>query len=196
MSLTRVLLDRFAARRGAEPAGDSKPRLLAVVATALALAVCAAVVLTFSVPRLLGWEAQVVLSGSMEPALKTGGIAFVAPIDDLASIRPGDVITFHRPNGAASLVTHRVTSVEQGTRGLPQFKTKGDANGQEDGWTVPAANVVGVVKWDVPWLGHLVEFSRSRTGFWFFIGVPGALIVTTQLWGLRRQWLERRAVQA
>ena len=46
-------------------------------------------------PRLLGWQGVVVLSGSMEPTLQTGGVAFVQPAD-ASEIQVGDILT-HRP---------------------------------------------------------------------------------------------------
>jgi signal peptidase len=147
------------------------------------------------VPRLLGWTPQVILSGSMEPTLPTGGVAFIesATADE---VRAGDVLTFRRPGGASSLVTHRVTQVLVEPDGSRAFKTRGDANSAEDSWTVPGANVVGRVQWDVPYLGYLSDRVRSRTGFLLFIGIPAALIVLSELRSVFKELTRPRREEA
>ena len=139
----------------------------------------------FTVPRYLGWQPQVVLSGSMEPTLRTGGVAFVEP-KRADEIRVGDILTFKRPDKPDVLVTHRVTRVVD-EKGVLNFKTKGDANDVEDDWSVPAANVVGTVKWDVPYLGYVTDKVRTRQGFMLIIGLPAALIVLGELQNIARE---------
>jgi signal peptidase len=53
------------------------------------------VVLMFLAPR-FGWRVDTVLSGSMEPSLRSGGIVVTRPVT-LSDIRSGDVITFRSP---------------------------------------------------------------------------------------------------
>ena len=166
---------------------SSPLRFLTSAVTAIALLAAVAVFASFVVPKLLGLQAQVVLSGSMEPAIKTGGIAFLQPMSDLTKIKAGDIITFKRPNGTGDLITHRVTMVQRGTDGKLEFKTKGDASKADDLWTVPAANVSGVIKFDLPYLGYLVELARSRTGFFLLIAIPAALILIGELRAVRGQ---------
>lgn len=156
----------------------SSPRKLVTTAlTAVALLAAAAVLASFAVPQLLGLRAQVVLSGSMEPTIKTGGIAFLKPTKDVASIKVDDIITFKRPGGSGENITHRVTEVQLGSDRKLAFKTKGDNSTVEDSWTVPAANVSGIVKFDLPYLGYLVELARSREGFVLLIAIPAAIIL-------------------
>jgi signal peptidase len=139
----------------------------------------------FTVPRYLGVRPQVVLSGSMEPTLRTGGVAFVEPrrADEIAV---GDILTFKRPGKPDVLVTHRVTGILDEQGGLI-FKTKGDANDVEDDWSVPAANVVGTVRWDVPYLGYVTDKVRTGQGFMLIIGLPAALIVLGELQNIARE---------
>ncbi len=57
-----------------------------------------------------GWRTEVVISGSMEPAIRTGSIVIVRPTLP-ETIRTGDVIMFFSPD-RKSLTTHRVVGVE------------------------------------------------------------------------------------
>ena len=61
----------------------------------------------FCIPTLLGIKPVNVLSGSMEPYIPTGSIAYVKAMD-LDKIHRDDVIAFELDNG--SLVLHRVKS--------------------------------------------------------------------------------------
>ena len=75
-----------------------------------------------------GWRTEVVISGSMEPAIQTGSVVIVRPIVP-DTIRTGDIIMFSSLD-MRSLTTHRVVNVES-EPGL-QFITRGDANNNPD----------------------------------------------------------------
>ena len=77
-------------------------------------------------PKLLGFTGAAVLSGSMDPYMKTGDFILVREQADYAV---GDVVLFH---DGGSLVTHRITR-----RTAAGFVTKGDANNAEDVSPVP-----------------------------------------------------------
>ncbi len=136
------------------------------------------------VPRAMGWQGMVVLSGSMEPALKTGGLAFVQPLsrEQIDRLKPGDIITF-RNSAIAGLVSHRIVQVNQGDGG-PSFVTKGDANPQPDDGQVAAASVVGKVRFSVPYLGRLVERLHNRSTYLLFLGIPAGLLIAGELWNI------------
>ena len=78
---------------------------------------------------------MVVLSGSMEPAIPTGGIVFT----DTRQTAPctGDIITYRL---GETTVTHRVVRTEKGS-----YITRGDANDGEDASPVAPSQVVGTV---------------------------------------------------
>ena len=88
-----------------------------------------------------GWRTEVVISGSMEPALKTGSVVIVRPVD-LSTIQQGDIVMFSSLD-KKSLTTHRVVKIEPET-GLG-FITKGDANNNPDITPVLPDQVVGIV---------------------------------------------------
>lgn len=130
----------------------------ALIATAAAVAV---------VPIATGSRALIVLSGSMEPHLSVGSAAIVRerPVDQIVA---GDVITYtdrdlETAQARATVITHRVVSVESGDRGL-MFVTKGDANEEIDSRPVLAADVQGVLWYRVPAVGLVRDTIGSTTG--------------------------------
>jgi len=98
----------------------------------------------------------VVCSNSMRPTLNVGDLILVEGVDAY-SVREGDVIVFNTPQPYAkttpSPVVHRVVEVVL-ENGVVYFKTKGDANGSEDPWLLPAENVIGRLLYRIPYLGY------------------------------------------
>jgi signal peptidase len=161
-----------------------------VIAVAAAMIAIAAVIV---VPRAMGWQGMVILSGSMEPDLPVGGLAFVESLsqDELAEVQPGDIITFETGR-LSSLISHRVVEVIPGEDG-PSFITKGDANTAPDGAPIAAERVVGQVRYDLPYLGRVVEKLQNRSTYYLFIGIPAALLIATELWNIVKEVRRYRA---
>lgn len=145
-----------------------------VVALLLALAVAAIVVL----PRAAGWTTLVVLSGSMEPAMPVGGLAFVQPVAP-GDVRPGDVLTYPRPDKPETLVSHRVVAVSD-QLGKPTLWTKGDANTSNDAWAVPADSAVGRVRFTIPYLGRLSQHMQTPRGYLSVLAIPAVLVILVE----------------
>jgi signal peptidase len=160
------------------------------------LVVVAAVVpfVLYAVPQLAGADdSYVVLSGSMEPNVSRGDVVFVDRVapDRVAA---GDVITYRR-TGDEKPTTHRVVRVvepnETGPNGTVigdghAFVTKGDANEEADAQAVRGENVVGRVSLVFPYLGHLVLFANSTTGFLALVLLPIALLLASEVWRFAR----------
>lgn len=91
----------------------------------------------------------VTLSGSMEPIIQTGSIAFINQND--TDVAVGDVVTFRMENG--DLVTHRLVDVDE--NGL--YTTKGDANDTEDFAQVSQDQIVGTYAFSIPKLGYVMQ---------------------------------------
>ncbi|MDR1960834.1 MAG: signal peptidase I [Gracilibacteraceae bacterium] len=126
-------------------------------------------------PRLLGLETLVVLSGSMEPALRVGGLVYVRETPP-EEIRVGDVITFTLAESDVR-ATHRVVEIRPGERA---FVTKGDANEDADG-AIAYDRLVGRVVWDLPYLGFLVTIIQGRQGILLGAGILILLVLTAFL---------------
>ena len=83
----------------------------------------------------IGISVDSIMSGSMEPVLRTGGIVFT----DTKERRPeiGDIVTYQ----------------------------VGDANNREDPTVVTADQIIGKVIFSLPCLGYVAVFVRQRTIF-------------------------------
>jgi signal peptidase I len=144
-------------------------RLLRSAARAI-LSCLAALLVTTLAPALFGWHSSVVLTGSMRPAIDPGDLVVASPAR-AADLRPGQVVVVENPARPGTLLMHRL--VRRNRDGT--LVTKGDANAVEDSTTVPAANVQGLARLRVPWVGRPALWLR--TGDWpALIGTFAALL--------------------
>ncbi len=144
------------ARRPVRRGGKLIPALCNVLGTLILLAVIA-VSVPLSVPRLFGYEAYDVVSGSMEPAIPIGSVVYVGTAEP-ENVQPGEIIAFYS-NGV--VVTHRVI---ENRFVVGRFITKGDANAENDVNPVAYNEFIGVVKYHIPMLGnYLMIFSKQVT---------------------------------
>lgn len=123
----------------------------------------AAVVLLVAVaggPLTGAWRVAPVRSGSMAPAVPAGALVVSRP-EPTGAVRPGWVVTFHRPVDRG-VVTHRVVRVVRGGR-HPVVETKGDANPAPDPWRL---RLVGARVWRVravvPGVGRALIVLQAR----------------------------------
>ena len=102
-----------------------------------------------------GLRPLTVMSGSMEPSIKTGSVALIETnLTDFKDIEKGDIITF---DIGSSFVTHRAVDVAEGG-----IVTKGDANNARDPWIVTDDNYYGKELFSVPYIGFLIVFFRQH----------------------------------
>jgi signal peptidase len=121
----------------------------------------------------MGWRVDTVMSGSMEPHLKVGGVVVTRPVDT-ADIKKGDIITFSSPlNG--KLTSHRVVDIEPTTP--LRFWTKGDTNEEPDPFIVTAENLAGKVFFYIPYFGYVTTFLKSFLGLVLTLCVPALIII-------------------
>jgi len=130
----------------------------------------------FLAPR-LGWGVNTVLSGSMEPTIKPGGVVVTRPVS-AASIHTGDVIIFKSPMNQ-KLTTHRVIEVVGGE--TPSFRTKGDANEDVAPVAVPAASVEGKLCCYLPYVGYLSKYLKTPLGFILTCALPGLIVIVLEM---------------
>lgn len=164
------------------------------VGFALVLLVAVATFVVQAFPVLVGADhSLIVQSGSMEPAIQTGAIAFVAE-DSPDRVREGDVITYQ--DGGGNLITHRVVEKHQTERTL-RFVTKGDNNEEADPEPVYRDEyvgkvldvdlpLVGRVLFTLPLVGRFVAFGRSSLGYATFVLVPCLVLIFSEIWNLYR----------
>jgi len=163
-------------RRGAHLAPSKShdlvlPLSVAVLVVALPLVVLLGTVLA------LGWQLQVVQTGSMAPLYPMGALAVVQPLDP-SDIRAGMPVVF-RDRQQGHLVAHRVVGPQPGMPAT--WRTKGDANRTEDPLPVRASDVRGRVRWAVPRLGEVGLWLGHDRAPWVLMGVPLSLLVLSEL---------------
>jgi signal peptidase len=148
-------------------------------------------ILTFFAPR-FGWRLDAVMSGSMEPELKVGGLVITRPVES-QNIKIGDTITFYCPL-SKKMTSHRVILVSSST--LSYFRTKGDANEDPDPFIVPVQNVVGKVCFHIPYLGYFTQFIKTPLGIILTLCIPGCIVVVMEIRNickaLRTEQIERK----
>ena len=144
---------------------------------ALILLVLLAVVLVV-LPAVFTSSLAVVYSGSMEPEMPRGALAWMEPVDP-ATIEVGDIIAFNPPRDPDVTVSHRVIEVIKGE--TLAFSTKGDANEDPDWDVVPADNIVARVSFNLPNMGYFLlrvgKYTKGMIGFVLFIAVPTVLLI-------------------
>jgi signal peptidase len=135
---------------------------------------------------LAGYKPVVVYSGSMEPGLPVGTLAFVESVP-AESVRVGDVITFGDPHQPGRLVTHRVVETAETDEGELAFRTKGDANLNRDPWAIALPDEAGRLAFDVPYVGYALWYAKTREVRLGLILLVSGLVLTFLLQAIWRQ---------
>ena len=114
----------------------------------------------FTIPRLFGYQAYTVISGSMEPAISTGSLVYIKSMEPEAVLN-GDVIAYYGGRDSNAIITHRVM---ENRVIMGEFQTKGDANQTEDMNPVSYDSFIGRVELSIPWIGILAQIMTSQDG--------------------------------
>ena len=135
---------------------------------------------------LAGYRPVAVYSGSMEPDLGVGSLAFVerVPADEISV---GDVITFSDPYQPGRLVTHRVVETAERPEGGLAYRTKGDANLERDPWTIALGEQGGRVSFDVPYAGYALWYAKTREARTALIVLVAGLVLVALLRSIWRK---------
>ena len=137
-----------------------------------------AVLLIVSVFPITGnYKVLTVLSGSMEPAIKTGAVVVIKPASDY---KIGDIITFGHSTRTETPITHRIYDIKI-AGGQAVYITKGDANNSPDIKEIAKKDVEGKVLFSVPYFGYLINFVKKPIGFILIIIAPAAIIVYDEI---------------
>ena len=144
------------------------------------------------VPTVGGWAPLIVLTDSMaaEPANINGGSLIFVKSGAPEEVAAGDVIAFFDPaSKSGAILTHRVVEVATAEDGSLEFITKGDANNTTDKDAVPAANLVGEYRFQIPGAGTVAMFMQTTEGLIVCVVIPLVLLVGYDM--LRRKIYEK-----
>lgn len=127
------------------------------------------------VPLVMGWIPLTVLTGSMEPTIPPGSQVVVKPLrlEQAGGLKTGQVITFLPEPGKDDVVTHRIIDVEV-VEGETVYRTKGDNNNAPDPDPVRDVQVRGLVRYHVPYVGYVAQFTspeQKKVGIWILAGL-------------------------
>ena len=86
------------------------------------------------IPSLWGKKPLVVISGSMEPTLKVGGILYYEKID-LNDLDEGDILVYQTKE---HIISHRIVDITENG-----FITKGDVNNTVDNYLITNNQILG-----------------------------------------------------
>ena len=128
---------------------------------------------------LVGLRPVVVTSGSMSPALRPGDVVLVA--DHVDEVALGSIVTFDVGQGS---VTHRVVELTDAG-----YRTKGDSNPAVDASTVSSAEVTGVGRLVVPFVGLPAMWLRVGNwgSFLLWAMVTVGVVMTASMRGERHE---------
>ena len=135
------------------------------------------------VANLLGFIPLTVESDSMKPTFKQGDLIICREVDDMKSLKVDDVITFWTIiDGKRVKNTHRIVEIvdKNGTYG---YVTRGDNNTINDTDVISPGAVIG--RWTnvkLPVVGRLMNFLRTKTGFFICIVIPMAIFFLFELY--------------
>lgn len=134
------------------------------------------------VPQVLGYSVFRVMTGSMEPEIRSDSLLVVkkTPPEEIA---PGDVISFFSPDPAleGAVNTHRVVRIEE-ENGEIRFITKGDANLIEDTYPVEESALVGKAVFKSYGLGKAVSLLSNPLVFGVIVLLPLLIILLMNLY--------------
>lgn len=131
------------------------------------LVIAAALIL----PKFLGYKQFAVVSGSMEPNIHVGAIAYDKEVDPEKLI-VGDIVTYQLSDG--TMVTHRITAIDEANQTVT---TKGDANDSEDAAPVAFNSIIGKCEFNIPYLGYITIYGKTPIGIAVICGVLVVMIL-------------------
>ena len=172
-----------------------------ILAWVILIAAFLVTVMVFSSSRnngiasLFGFMPMSVQSDSMAPTFKQGDLIFVKKVSDLYSLKENDVITFYTIiEGNRVLNTHRIATIND-PDGSRSFTTRGDNNPVDDEIAVYPSDIVG--KWTgarIPGGGRVLDFLRSKTGFFVCVVIPMAIFFLFELYKFIATLIESKQV--
>lgn len=126
--------------------------------------------LVIFIPTLWGYKPLVIISGSMEPILKVGGILYYKEIDT-QEYKNNDIVVF---KASKYLISHRIVEITD-----DGFITKGDANKNIDSNKVYFNKALGKgTNWSIPYIGYYADFIYKNK--WILVIILIILIINSR----------------
>ena len=116
-----------------------------------------------------------VMSGSMEPKIKTGELIIVSP---KADYNIGEIISFkvRGSDNKETTITHRIFE-KNIIRDQATYVTKGDANNTPDNNKIAKDQIIGRFIFGVKYVGYLIAYVKTPLGLIIIIVIPATIII-------------------
>jgi signal peptidase len=118
----------------------------------------------------------------MEPHIRTGSLVLVTK--NAGEPQVGEVWTFLTPR-SKQVTTHRILN-KRVEKDKLLYSTQGDANDTPDPWILENGNMIGKVKFSVPFAGYLAHYAKTPQGFFLIAVVPGLLLIIDEIWKIKK----------
>lgn len=115
----------------------------------------------------------VIVSGSMEPGIPVGSLAFIDQKDKAAE--PGEIIAYQI---SETTIVHRVVDQNDDST----YITKGDSNDTADPASVSKHQIVGKEIFCIPKAGYIVQFFHSKKGILIISIVAAVYLLGRVVW--------------
>lgn len=135
-----------------------KKKKINALLTALIIFVSVLLVGIVYAPKILGYKAYVIETGSMSPSIPQGSMVYIKPVKSFEEYQVNDVVTFSANDGQGSF-THRIVEINESEQ---NFVTRGDANSDVDLTPTDYEFAVGKVKLAIPYLGFVADFLKNK----------------------------------
>lgn len=131
--------------------------------------------------NIFGYRPVFILSGSMEPGIKTHSLIITKNLDeeDKENLKVGDIVTYSVLDdweGKTLTITHRIYDISENEEGTTIYTTKGDNNNSPDIYELTEDNLQAKVVFT--WNGFAALYNQWNSGFLgkFLILSPIAVI--------------------
>lgn len=111
------------------------------------------IVLVCFIGGIFKYQPIAVLSNSMYPTFARGDAVVVEKLTEkeFEKLKKGDILYYSKDG---RLVIHRIINIEKNEKNKLEIITKGDNNNAEDSWIVTNEEIIGKVKFMVPYIGY------------------------------------------
>ena len=127
----------------------------------LILPIILTIIIIYFVSGYFKYYALAIASGSMYPVFDRGSVVITEQINDkydnYNKLKEGEIIAF---KAEKNIVVHRLIRIVKVEDEI-YYYTKGDANKEEDDFLIKKENIIGIVRFKIPYIGYpTVWFSE------------------------------------
>ena len=133
----------------------NKPiHMVLIISILLIMPIILIIIIIYFVSGYFRYYAIAIASGSMQPVFDRGSVVVVEQINDkydnYNKLKEGEIIAYKTEK---AIIVHRlIRIVDAGDEIL--YYTKGDANNEEDDYLIKNENIIGIVKFKIPYIGY------------------------------------------